>query len=53
MFKFDEEEFERERKRNFEQRLEFIKIWSDYMKKNSNKKWSKEQAEFIDSQYQK
>lgn len=31
------------------QRIEFVKFWVDYIKKNPNKVWSKQQAEFINS----
>lgn len=40
---------EREREKNNTQRLEWIKYWTDYMKKNPNKVWSKQQADFINS----
>ena len=37
------------KEKNFESRLEFIRFWADYMKKNPNKVWSKQQADFINS----
>ncbi|MBI2043020.1 hypothetical protein HYT25_01385 [Candidatus Pacearchaeota archaeon] len=40
------------KKRNFKDRLDFIKFWIDYMKKHSDKEWSKQQAVLIDSQIQ-
>ena len=38
------------KKRNFEDRLNFIKFWVKYMKEHSDEKWGKEQAIIIDSQ---
>ena len=44
----DLEELEKDKKKNFEERLKFIDWWVEYMKKNKN--WSKGQNELIDSQ---
>ena len=33
---------------NFKERLEFIDKYADWMKKNTNKKWSSQQAKVID-----
>ena len=32
---------------NFKERLEFIDKYADWMKKNTNKKWSSQQAKII------
>ncbi|MEK6889481.1 MAG: hypothetical protein AABW80_05235 [Nanoarchaeota archaeon] len=45
----DMKEFKR---RNFEDRLKFIDFWVDYIKKNADKVWTKNQADFIDAQHQ-
>ncbi len=36
-------------KRDMKERIWFVKYWVDYMKKNSNDVWSKQQADFINS----
>jgi hypothetical protein len=46
----DLEELEREKKKNFEERLKFIDFWTEYIKKHSDKEWSKQQNKFINSQ---
>ena len=33
---------------NFKERLEFIDKYADWIKKNTNKKWSSQQAKIID-----
>ena len=38
------------KKKNFEDRLNFISFWTDYIKKHSDEEWSKQQATIIDSQ---
>jgi len=40
---------ERGRELNNKQRLEWVKYWAEYMKKTSNRVWSKQQADFINS----
>jgi len=40
---------ESDRDANRKQRLEWINYWTDYMKRNSNGVWSKQQADFINS----
>jgi hypothetical protein len=37
------------RKENNKQRIEWIKMWVEYMKKNSNEVWSRQQADLINS----
>ena len=46
----DLEELEREKKKNFEERLKFIDFWTEYIKNNPDKKWSKQHNALIDSQ---
>ena len=50
MIKIDEEEFKKKMKKNFEDRIWFINYWCDFMKKNPNKEWSRQQAELINAQ---
>ncbi|NCN38905.1 MAG: hypothetical protein GW780_03450 [Candidatus Aenigmarchaeota archaeon] len=50
MIKFDEKEFRDKMKRNFEERIWFINRWCEYMKENSNKDWSSQQARLINAQ---
>ena len=45
--KKDLKEIEKEKKRNFKQRLEFIDSYVDWLKKTPNKVWSKQQAKYI------
>ncbi len=50
---FDIKELRKDIKINKNQRLEFINLWCDYMRKISNKEWSRQQAELINSQITK
>ena len=36
-------------KRDIDERLRFVKIWVNYMKKNPNKEWSRQQNILINS----
>jgi hypothetical protein len=47
--KIDLEELKRIKKENFKERLEFIDKYAKWLKKTSNKKWSSEQKDLIDS----
>ena len=49
MKKFDLSELKREKKRNRKERLEFVKMYADWIMKRPNKEWSKEHASFINS----
>ena len=40
------------KRKNFQDRLNFIEFWVDYIKKHSDEEWSKGQAALIDSQIQ-
>ncbi|MBI2672155.1 hypothetical protein HYX16_04440 [Candidatus Woesearchaeota archaeon] len=48
--KIDLKELEKIKEQNFIERLQFIKIYSDWVKKTSNKKWSSDQKKLIDPQ---
>jgi len=37
------------KKENDKERLEWINFWTDFMKRNPNKVWSRQQADFINS----
>lgn len=41
-------ELEKVKKKNFQERLEYINKYTEWLKKNSNKKWSRQQKDFID-----
>jgi hypothetical protein len=43
----DLKQLDKEKEKNFEQRLKFIDKYVEYIKKTSNKKWSKEQKKLI------
>lgn len=46
--KINLKELEIAKKRNFEQRMDFIDSYSKWVKKSSNKKWSSQQQKIID-----
>lgn len=48
--KIDKEKIENEIKKNFKERMEFIKFWVNYIKTHDDKDWSKQQNMLIDSQ---
>ena len=37
------------KERNFEIRLEFVRFWESYVRSNSDKVWSRQHAEFVNS----
>jgi hypothetical protein len=47
----DFEEMKKERRKNFSERIWFIKYWVNYIKTHSAVEWSGRQADFIDSQF--
>jgi len=47
LLKVDLKEIERDKKRNFKERLKMIDLYAEWVKKNSNKKWSSEQAKML------
>jgi hypothetical protein len=44
----DLKELKKIKQENFRQRLEFIDKYVEWLKKNPNKKWSKQQKDLID-----
>jgi len=42
-------EFLKPGKNNKEERLNFVKFWANYVKTHSDKEWSKQQKEFVNS----
>ena len=46
--KFDLKELEEEKKRNIQQRREFLKQYVEWLKKTPNKKWSSQQNKMLD-----
>ena len=46
--KIDLEELKKFKEQNFKERLEFIDKYVEWVKKNSNKKWSSGQKNMID-----
>jgi len=48
--RIDLKELEEDKKRNFKERLEFIKFWVEYIKTHDDKEWSRQQNVLIDSQ---
>ena len=46
--KIDFEQLEKEK--NKKQRLEFVKFWAEYIKKNKDEDWSEQQNIIINSQ---
>jgi len=50
--KIDLEELKKFKEQNFKERLEFIDLYTKWLKKKSNKEWSKQQKVLIDSQIQ-
>lgn len=48
--KIDLKELEKEKQKNFEERLRFIDFWAEYVKNNPDKKWSTQQKTLIDCQ---
>lgn len=43
----DFRELKEEKKRIFEERMRFIDLYTEWLKKTPNKVWSKQQAEFL------
>ena len=48
--KIDFEQLEKEKEKNKKQRLEFVKFWAEYIKKNKDEDWSEQQNIIINSQ---
>jgi len=48
VLKIDLKELKEEMKRNKEQRLEFVRLYANWLKKTPNKVWSRQQKKFLD-----
>lgn len=48
--KIDPEELEEMKRNNFQDNLDFIDLYAEWVKKTPNKRWSHEQKVLIDSQ---
>jgi len=48
--KIDLEKLNREKEKNFKERLNFVKFWANYVKTHKDEEWSKQQNIIIDSQ---
>lgn len=46
--KIDLKELQKEKEKNFRERLEFIDKYAEWLKKTPNKEWSKQQKALID-----
>lgn len=44
----DLEDLKKFKKKNFEERMKFIKSYAEWLKKTPNKEWSKQQKDIID-----
>ena len=49
--RIDLKELDKDRKRNFEERLKFVKYWAEYVKSHPDEVWSEQQNLLIDSQF--
>ncbi len=49
---FDLKKLEEERKKNFKERLDFIKKWVEYIKTHSDEEWGEQQGLLINSQFE-
>ena len=45
--KKDLKELEEEKKRNRKQRMDFVNMYAEWLKKTPNKVWSKQQAKYL------
>ena len=46
----DLEQLEEEKRKNAQERLEFVEFWAEYIRSHSDEEWSKQQNELINSQ---
>ncbi len=49
----DLQELKKDKEQNFKERLEFIDMYVEWLKKTPNKVWSKQHKDFIESAYKK
>ena len=47
--KFNLSELKKAKKQNQKERIEFVRMYAEWLMKNPNKKWSKDHAKFINS----
>ena len=47
--KVDLEELNRQKEQNFQERLKFIDLYVEWLKKMPNKEWSRQQKQVVDS----
>ena len=45
------EELKEEKRKNFKERIWFIKYWANYIKTHPDEEWSKHQKRLIDAQF--
>jgi hypothetical protein len=48
LLKIDLKELEKDKNRNFKERLEFIDLYVKWLKRTPNKEWSRQQKELLD-----
>lgn len=46
----DLEQLEEDKKKNVQERLEFVEFWAEYIRTHTDKEWSEPQKMLIDSQ---
>jgi hypothetical protein len=51
--KIDLKEMKEFKRKNAEERLDFVRYWANYIKTHSDKEWSKQQNVLINSQIKK
>lgn len=49
--KYTKEEIDNELEKNFKERLDFIKLWVNYIKTHKDEDWSEQQNMLINSQF--
>jgi len=47
----DLEKLNEQKRENFQERLEFVQFWAEYIKSHSDEEWSSQQNVVIDSQF--
>jgi hypothetical protein len=47
--KFDLRELDEDRERNFEERLKFIDLYVEWLRRTPNEIWSRQQKEIVDT----
>jgi len=49
--KINLKELQKEKEKNFSERMKFVKKWAEYIKTHSDEEWSAQQKILIDSQF--